>query len=126
MSNSHSFSSSQAARTSPERQFARYVLPSMFTMLLTGFYAIVDGFFIGRATGDVGLAAINIAWPVTAVIIDVYKRQGQHIAVGDFGVGQRHGAGDAVLPGNHFGFAAAADAGAAGDCLLYTSRSKAC
>lgn len=54
MSNSHSFSSSQAARTSPERQFARYVLPSMFTMLLTGFYAIVDGFFIGRATGDVG------------------------------------------------------------------------
>lgn len=69
MSNSHSFSSSQAARTSPERQFARYVLPSMFTMLLTGFYAIVDGFFIGRATGDVGLAAINIAWPVTAVIM---------------------------------------------------------
>lgn len=84
-----------SARTSlPERQFARYVLPSMFTMLLTGFYAIVDGFFIGRATGDVGLAAINIAWPITAVIMaagtgigvggsilmSLLKGQGEHTA----------------------------------------------
>lgn len=52
-----------------EKQFLKYVVPSMFTMLLSGFYTIVDGFFIGRAIGDVGLAAINIAWPITAVLL---------------------------------------------------------
>ena len=52
-------------RKSIEKQFLKYVVPSMFTMLLTGFYTIVDGFFIGRAIGDAGLAAINIAWPIT-------------------------------------------------------------
>ena len=31
-------------------------------------YSVVDGLFIGKATGDTGLAAINIAWPITAVI----------------------------------------------------------
>ncbi|MFR6343446.1 MAG: MATE family efflux transporter [Christensenellales bacterium] len=58
-------------RKSIEKQFLKYVVPSMFTMLLTGFYTIVDGFFIGRAIGDVGLAAINIAWPITAVMLAV-------------------------------------------------------
>lgn len=50
-----------------EKQFWKYVLPSMLTMLLGGFYGIVDGFFIGNAVGDDGLAAINLAWPLTAL-----------------------------------------------------------
>lgn len=52
-----------------EKQFWKYVLPSMMTMLLGGFYGIVDGFFIGNAVGDDGLAAINLAWPLTALIL---------------------------------------------------------
>ena len=52
-----------------EKQFWKYVLPSMLTMLLGGFYGIVDGFFIGNAVGDDGLAAINLAWPLTALIL---------------------------------------------------------
>ena len=39
-------------RKSIEKQFLKYVVPSMFTMLLTGFYTIVDGFFVGRAIGE--------------------------------------------------------------------------
>ena len=35
---------------------------------MSGLYSVVDGIFIGKATGDTGLAAINIAWPVPAVI----------------------------------------------------------
>lgn len=54
-----------------ENQFSKFVVPSMFTMLLAGFYEIVDGFFVGRALGDVGLAAINIAWPLAALILAV-------------------------------------------------------
>lgn len=52
-----------------EKQFFRYVLPSMLAMLLTGFYAIIDGFFVGRAVGDAGLAAINLAWPIAAFLL---------------------------------------------------------
>ncbi len=52
-----------------EKQFFRYVLPSMLAMLLTGFYSIVDGFFVGRALGDAGLAAILIAWPIASFLL---------------------------------------------------------
>ena len=51
-----------------EKRFWYYVLPSMLTMVLSGFYVIVDGFFIGQVTGDIGLGAINLAWPITAVM----------------------------------------------------------
>lgn len=53
----------------PERYFFHYILPAMASQLLTGFFIIVDGFFIGRAMGDAGLAAINILWPLPAVIL---------------------------------------------------------
>lgn len=52
-----------------EKQFWKYVLPSMLTMLLGGFYSIVDGFFVGNVVGDDGLAAINLAWPLTALLL---------------------------------------------------------
>lgn len=71
-----------------EKKFVRYVLPSIFTQLLLGFYSIVDGFFVGRYAGDTGLAAINLAWPLVAVI--------QACAVG-------LGTGGAVLLGTRLG-----------------------
>lgn len=49
-------------------EFFSYVIPSVFAFALSGVYAIVDGFFIGNSIGDVGLAAINIAYPVTALL----------------------------------------------------------
>lgn len=52
-----------------EKNFWRFVLPSMFTMLLSGLYTIVDGFFVGHAVGDVGLAAIGLVWPAAAVLM---------------------------------------------------------
>lgn len=55
-------------KTTVEKQFFKFVIPSMLTMVLTGFYVIVDGLFIGQAVGDRGLAAINLAWPITAII----------------------------------------------------------
>ena len=53
----------------PHEQFYRYVIPAMASQLLTGFFIIVDGFFIGQSIGDVGLASINILWPIAAVIL---------------------------------------------------------
>lgn len=52
-----------------EKQFLKFVLPSMLTMLLGGLYTIVDGVFVGYAVGDVGLAGMGIVWPVTALLM---------------------------------------------------------
>ena len=48
--------------------FFQYVIPSVLSFALSGVYAIVDGFFIGNSIGDLGLSAVNIAYPVVAVI----------------------------------------------------------
>ena len=48
--------------------FFQYVIPSVLSFALSGVYTIVDGFFIGNSIGDLGLSAINIAYPVVAVI----------------------------------------------------------
>lgn len=50
------------------RKFFHYVLPSMLAFAFSSLYAIVDGFFIGQSIGDQGLAAINIAYPLVALI----------------------------------------------------------
>ncbi len=50
------------------RIFFQFVLPSVLSFALSGVYAIVDGFFIGNSIGDAGLSAVNIAYPIVAVI----------------------------------------------------------
>lgn len=50
------------------KEFWKNVLPSMVAFAFTGIYAIVDGFFVGRNVGDAGLAAINVAYPLVALI----------------------------------------------------------
>ncbi|MDE6185965.1 MAG: multidrug transporter MatE, partial [Lachnospiraceae bacterium] len=54
-----------------KKKYVGYIFPSMLSFLLTGIYSIVDGIFVGRAMGDPGLAAINIAWPLVALIISL-------------------------------------------------------
>ena len=50
------------------KQFFKQVLPAMAAFAFSGLYTIVDGFFIGRSVGDVGLAAVNIAYPLSALL----------------------------------------------------------
>lgn len=40
----------------------------MLAFALSGLYGIVDGFFLGNEMGDQGLAAINVAYPLTAFL----------------------------------------------------------
>ncbi len=49
------------------KNYFKYIIPSMISFTLSGLYSIVDGLFIGQSVGDLGLAAINIAWPVASV-----------------------------------------------------------
>lgn len=46
------------------KTFLSYVIPSMVAMLIVGSYSIVDTIFIGQATGETGLAAVAITWPI--------------------------------------------------------------
>ena len=55
-------------KTNDIKVFFHYVIPSVLSFALSGVYAIVDGFFIGNSMGDVGLSAVNIAYPIVAVI----------------------------------------------------------
>ncbi len=48
--------------------FFSYVIPSVLAFALSGVYTIVDGFFIGQSLGDMGLAAITIGYPISALI----------------------------------------------------------
>lgn len=50
------------------KQFYKYVIPSMITMLLSGFYAIIDGLFVSNAIDGSALAAINIAYPIQVIL----------------------------------------------------------
>ena len=51
--------------------FFQYVIPSVIAFALSGVYAIVDGFFVGNKIGDAGLSAVNVAYPVVALIQSV-------------------------------------------------------
>ncbi len=64
-----------------KRKFMGYIFPSMLSFLLTGIYSIIDGIFVGRAMGDPGLAAINIAWPLVALTISLGTGIGMGAAV---------------------------------------------
>lgn len=48
--------------------FFSYVIPYVLAFILSGVYNIVDGLFIGRSLGDIGLAAIALGFPIAAFI----------------------------------------------------------
>lgn len=48
-------------------EFFKFVIPSIIAFALSEIYAIVDGFFVGNTIGDIGLSAINMAYPIVAI-----------------------------------------------------------
>lgn len=50
------------------KEVLKVCLPTMFSLMLNSLYSVIDGLFIGNQVGDVGLAAINIAWPISALV----------------------------------------------------------
>ena len=51
-----------------EKKFGKYVMSSMITMFLQGAYSVIDGLFVSNLISDTALSAVNVAWPVIAVI----------------------------------------------------------
>ncbi|MBR9882562.1 MAG: MATE family efflux transporter [Oceanospirillales bacterium] len=62
-----------AAPVQPQRsvasEFWRFAMPSIFAMVVSGLYQIIDGFFVGHFVGANGLAGINMAIPLIGLIM---------------------------------------------------------
>lgn len=50
------------------KSYKSYLIPSLIATIFLSTYVIMDGFFIGYKLSDLGLSAINIGWPVIAII----------------------------------------------------------
>lgn len=53
------------------RQFLKYLVPSILTMVFLSFYTTIDGFFVSRYAGSDALAGINIVIPITCIIFGI-------------------------------------------------------
>jgi len=50
------------------KSYKAYLIPSLIATVFLATYVIFDGIFIGYKLSDLGLSAINIGWPVVAII----------------------------------------------------------
>lgn len=50
------------------QKLVRFVLPSVFMMIVTSVYAVIDGLFISNFVGDTPFAAINFIYPFIMVL----------------------------------------------------------
>ena len=53
------------------RTFWRYSIPAIAALMISGLYMVVDGIFIGHAMGATGLSAINMAWPLSGLMLAI-------------------------------------------------------
>lgn len=54
--------------TKPYILFFKYVIPSILGLLAISSASIVDGYFVGNYVGAIGLASINISYPITTIL----------------------------------------------------------
>lgn len=52
-------------------KFFKYALPSIVGMLIVGLQTIIDGLFVGRGVGQLGLAAVNLSMPLISSMLSV-------------------------------------------------------
>lgn len=54
--------------TKPYIIFFKYAIPSILGLLAISSASIIDGYFIGNYVGAIGLASINISYPITTIL----------------------------------------------------------
>lgn len=73
------------------KQFSKYVIPSVIGMVVQALYTILDGVIVGRGIGEIALGAVNLVLPFSMTIIalamlvgigganvySIYKGQGE-------------------------------------------------
>lgn len=54
-----------------EKRFLGYALPSIVGMLIVSFQMMIDGIFVSKGVGALGLAAVNISMPLINALLSV-------------------------------------------------------
>lgn len=54
-----------------EKRFLGYALPSVIGMLIVSFQMMIDGIFVSKGVGALGLAAVNISMPLVNTLLSV-------------------------------------------------------
>jgi len=55
----------------PYKIFLKYIIPSILGLLAISSASIIDGYFVGNYVGSIGLASINITYPIVAILFGV-------------------------------------------------------
>ena len=53
------------------RQFFRFVIPSIMSMVIFNLYTLVDGIYVANFVNDTALAGINVATPYITAIFSI-------------------------------------------------------
>ena len=55
----------------PYKVFFKYIIPSILGLLAISSASIIDGYFVGNYVGSIGLASINITYPIFSILFGV-------------------------------------------------------
>ena len=55
----------------PYKVFLKYIIPSILGLLAISSAVIIDGYFVGNYIGSIGLASINIAYPIISILFGI-------------------------------------------------------
>jgi putative MATE family efflux protein len=55
----------------PGKLFMKYLIPSLFGMMLMAINILIDGLFVSHGVGEKALAGVNIASPIYSIIISI-------------------------------------------------------
>ncbi len=56
---------------SVRKLFWRYAIPSVIGMLIVSMQIMIDGLFLSRGVGPIGLAAVNLSMPLTNIFLSI-------------------------------------------------------
>lgn len=60
---------SQTEFKQTNKQFTKYVVPSVIAMVVQALYTVLDGIIVGQGIGEIALGAVNIVFPYCMIII---------------------------------------------------------
>lgn len=68
------------------KQYVKYLVPSIMTMIFLSFYTTIDGYFVSKYAGSDALAGINIVIPITCIIfgVSVMLATGSGAIIGEY------------------------------------------
>lgn len=50
------------------KKYSQYLIPSLIASVFLSTFVLFDGMFVGLKLSDIGLSAINIGWPIVAIM----------------------------------------------------------